>query len=369
MSRTVRRATIKDIAVRIGVSHSTVSRALRGDSSISAETTERVHRAAREAGYRPNIMARGLIHRRSSLIGIVTSNIRGSFFPDIIDGAQRVLDRHQYSILLCCSNKSLAAERSHLELLIDKQVEGIIILPITTCGANGRVMKQAQQLGIPMVLVGTPKKGVQAPHIYSDNELGGYLATRHLIELGHRRIVYLTYSTEDLLSSRHLYGLENFQRYQGYRRALRESKLEKEANALEVDPDGREMEPLRSSLESRNAPTALFAYSDILAASAMHSLFSWGYTVPRDLSVVGFDDVDFASRLSPPLSTVAQPKVEMGQYAAKKILNLVEGIPEDSLVCTPELRLRGSSSPLQTRQFAETDQRLSHSDSPSTVTT
>ncbi len=340
-----RRTTIKDIAAQLGVSHSTVSRALRGDKRISSTTVENVRRVAERIGYRPNILACGLVHNRTSLIGILTSNVRGSFFADVIDGAQSVLDKRRYSILLCCSHKNPAAERAHLETLIDKQVEGIILLPVTSCGTNSRVIRQAQDLHIPIVIVGTRKKEVNAPMIGTDNEQGGYLAARHLLDLGHRRIIYITPSKEDLHSERHRFGLENAQRYRGYLRAMKDFGLDSEISTIEIDPDVQDMTPLRDILKKKNAPTAFFAYSDRLAISAMQASLSWGYRVPTDLSFVGFDDIDFASLVYPPLTSIAQPKLDMGRFAAKKILNQIEGLPEDDLTCTPELRKRDSSGP------------------------
>ena len=348
MTPRVRRTTIKDIAAQLGVSHSTVSRALRGDPRISTATADNVRKAAQAAGYRPNIMATGLVHNRSSLIGIITSNVKGSFFADVIDGAQAVLDRRGYSILFCCSNKSTAAERAHLETLTAKQVEGIIMLPVTSCGTNSRVMRQAQKLHIPITIVGTPKQDVNAPTVGCDNERGGYLAARHLIGLGHRRIVYLTHSCEDLESRRHRFGLENILRYQGYCSAMREAGLEDEIRAVAMDEEDEERSPLRALLAEEKRPTALFTYSDTLAISAVQAAQCWGYSIPRDISIAGFDDIDFAGRMFPPLTTVAQPKTELGRYAAKKILNLIEGIPEDGLICTPELRVRESTGPVPT---------------------
>lgn len=338
------RPTIKDIATQLGVSHSTVSRALRGDTRISKTTAERVRQAASEAGYRPNIMACGLVHNRSSLIGIVTSNVRGSFFPDVIDGAQAVLERRRYSILLACSNKSTQAERNHLEILIDKHVEGMIVLPVTSCGTNSRAMRQAQRLHIPIVIVGTSKSQLEAPSVCSDNEKGGFLATQHLLELGHQRIVYLTHSLDDLHSKQHRYGLENLQRYRGYVRAMSESGNGSSVTAYELDAESGDMNPLRARMSGKNAPTALFAYSDTLAVATLQAALKWGVSIPEDLSIVGFDDVDFAARTFPALTTIAQPKIDMGRFAAKKILNLIEDLPEDSLVCAPELRLRDSTA-------------------------
>ena len=346
MVRSVRRATIKDIAAQLGVSHSTVSRALRSDPRISSATSENVRKAARAAGYRPNIMALGLVHNRSSLIGILTSNVKGSFFADVIDGAQAVLDRRGYSSLLCCSNKSATAERAHLETLIDKRVEGIIVLPVTSCGTNSQVMRHAQNLHIPIVMVGTPKRHVDAPTVGCDNDRGGYMATRHVIEHGHERVVYLTHSCQDLQSRRHRYGLENALRYEGYSRALRDAGLEKEIRAVAMDEEDQERQPLRDLLSEKDAPTALFAYSDGLAISAVQAAQCWGYSIPRDVSVVGFDDIDFAARMYPSLTTVGQPKTEFGRYAAKKILNLIEGVPEDNLICAPELQVRDSTGPV-----------------------
>jgi len=315
------RPTIMDVAREAGVSHSTVSRALNQDSRISEATREVVLLKAKQLNYRPNILARALAKKGSSLIGLVLRHIEGSFFSEIIAGIQKVLEEDGYSIILCNSDMDFNNEKNHLNILKDKQVDGILITPITTEGINRKVYNDI-----------------------IDNMLGGYMAGKHLIELGHRRICFISPNKKELLTHKRSLHSENIERYNGLYQALREYSLLGNESIIEAFDENVTEATVEELLRFSPKPTAIFAYSDMMAIKIMRLLESRGHRVPDEFSIIGYDDLDIASWVSPSLTTIAQPKVELGRISALKILGLLEGKSTTETVIKPELIIRKSTS-------------------------
>jgi LacI family transcriptional regulator len=338
------RPTIMDVAREAGVSHSTVSRALNQDSRISEATREVVLLKAKQLNYRPNILARALAKKGSSLIGLVLRHIEGSFFSEIIAGIQKVLEEDGYSIILCNSDMDFNNEKNHLNILKDKQVDGILITPITTEGINRKVYNDIIGSGIRLIMITNPKEGVRAPYVKVDNMLGGYMAGKHLIELGHRRICFISPNKKELLTHKRSLHSENIERYNGLYQALREYSLLGNESIIEAFDENVTEATVEELLRFSPKPTAIFAYSDMMAIKIMRLLESRGHRVPDEFSIIGYDDLDIASWVSPSLTTIAQPKVELGRISALKILGLLEGKSTTETVIKPELIIRKSTS-------------------------
>ncbi len=344
-----KRVTVRDIANKLGLSHPTVSRALNDHPRISDETKKRVREMARKMNYRPNIMARGLCSQRTSLIGLVIRDIRSSFHAEIIAGVQDILDQHGYSIILCSSSLDTDHERKHLQIVVDKQVEGIIYAPVYGDQSNADLINSFHAEGIPIVLISFSKLKVKMPCIKVNNNMGGYLATRHLIDLGHQRICYVTYSIDEALHKEP--GLdENADRFRGYQRAMEEAGLEKYISLVQENTFGKDREVALRIKSHEINPTAAFIFSDEISVGVMKSASAHCIKIPRDLSIVGFDDLSYASMVYPSLTTIAQPKYEIGVYAAQRIIALIEGKEAlEELVLEPELVIRHSTAPLKVR--------------------
>ncbi|MCX7018095.1 MAG: LacI family DNA-binding transcriptional regulator [bacterium] len=345
MGEMVKRPTIKDIARSVGVSAATVSRVLDHDPRISSETSRRVLQKASELNYRPNIMARALVKRGSSLIGLLLRHIQGSFFSDIIAGVQEVVEREGYSIILCNSDMNAVTERDHLRVLLDKQVEGIIITPITTEGVNRNAYNHIGHANVPLVMLGNPKEGANHPYVKVDNMLGGYLAGKHLIGLGHSLIAYISPRQDELISHKRTLHSENIERYLGLGQAMREHGHAERLTVIEA-PNEDVTETIVARLMSLNPrPTALFAYGDMMAFKIMRLLEDKGCRVPEDFSIIGYDDLDISCLVNPPLSTISQPKKDLGKIAARKLLGMMKGLPTTATVLKPLLIPRNSTAP------------------------
>ncbi|MCD6385134.1 LacI family DNA-binding transcriptional regulator [Candidatus Sumerlaeota bacterium] len=345
-----KRPTIRDIARLAGVSATTVSRVLNGDPRISESTAATVIKIAKQIHYRPNIMARALVKSGNRLVGLILRHIQGSFFSDIIAGVEEELEKRGYSVILRNSEMKPHTEKFHFKVLLDNQVEGIIITPITTEGINRKAYNEIVEANVPLIMLGNPKVGVKAPYVKVDNVLGGYLAGRHLVELGHRRIVYVSPNRQELFVHSRTLHSENLERYEGCRQVLREYGLLDGFSVVDAPNEVISEETVDRILSIKPLPTAIFTYSDMMAIKIIQLLKERNYSIPKDFSVVGYDDLDIAALVDPTLTTIAQPKKELGKIAALKLLGLIEGKTTMESIIKPKLIVRNSTSKPATRR-------------------
>jgi len=335
-----RRSTIHDVAARAGVSHQTVSRVINDSANVSTATRQRVLTAIEELSYVPSSVARGFRLKHTHSFGIVTDDISDFVFGHIIAGAETEARRGGY-FLIIGSVEHEADESSYVRLMLERRVEGFILVhpgvPFV-----GEHLEAVREAGVPFVLVGTSLiAGVDV--IESDNYHGGYQATRHLLELGHRRIATIVGPADWPPAQARLAG---------YHQALadfgvtREEELEERAADWGIEAGQAAATRL---LGRRPQFTALFAHSDLIALGAIARLREAGMRVPDDVSVVGFDDLPVAAVVDPPLTTVHQPTREKGAFAAELLLGHVTGArplqgQEHVLPC--KLVRRASTRPL-----------------------
>lgn len=311
-----RRATIRDVAARVGVSHQTISRVINNSPLVASSTRERVQAAIRELGYVPNPLARGLISNRTHSLGIVADDISDGFFARMVAGVEAEARRRGYYLMIGSVEPDDNA-RGYLRLMLERRVEGVIVArPSVPISLDD--VRPARDAGIPLVGVGMA--GLPGfPVVDVDNCQGGYEATRHLLEHGHTQIATIV-GPHDWPSAS--------ARLQGYRRALREAGAEEDPVIVEHATDwglesGREA---AARLLGTNAPfTAIFAHSDLVAIGAIRQLREAGRRVPDDVSVVGYDDVPVADYVEPPLTTIHQPMQEVGALAAALLLDALAG--------------------------------------------
>ncbi|MBV8708727.1 MAG: LacI family DNA-binding transcriptional regulator [Acidobacteriaceae bacterium] len=329
--------SIKDIARLAGVSHSTVSRALRDSPLIPAATAQRIQQIARESGYTASAVARSLVTRKTQAIGVVVTSIADPFNGDLVDGIEEVANQHGYSVILATSQADPEREMAVVRSFGERRVDGILV-------ASSRVgslyLPMLEELKIPIVLVNNQHRSDFAYSIAVDNVHGAYQAARHLIELGHRRIGYLgdrlgLHSDED--------------RFAGFGKALAEFKVSLPKEFV-VYGDGK-LEgasiAARDLLHRSKRPTAVLCYNDISAFGLLKVAEECGIMIPESLSVTGFDDITFAALARPALTTVRQPRREMGRKAAELLIAIFNGSPEEkALVIRGELIVRESTAPL-----------------------
>lgn len=334
--------TIKDIARVAGVAPSTVSKALNGSSEVSEATRANVAAVATRLGYRPNAIARSLKVRRTHTLGVITNDRDGAFTTAMVHGVAKVASDHSFGVFLCNSYGGLAKERQHIELLLDKQVDGIIM---TGFKVEERGAPAATTGGLPLVYLYSYTSATDSPSVLPDDEGGGRLAAEHLVRLGHTRIGFIN-------------GPPNFEathlRLAGYRQALENNGLPVEAQLIETAGDWNQDSGFRlaQQLMSRpDPPHAILCANDDLAAGAILGLSELGLKVPNDIAIVGFDDRPFAAHLPIPLTTVALPLVEMGELAAQTMFAAISGHTVTNEVTRVPCRLvvRGScgSNPIR----------------------
>jgi DNA-binding LacI/PurR family transcriptional regulator len=307
--------SIKDIAKAAGVSHSTVSRALADSPLVAEETKRRVRRLAKEMGYSPSAIARGLVTKHTYTVGLVVTTIADPFVAEVVGGIEETALDNGYSVILCDSNAEPQREITAVRTLREKRVDGIIV---TASRVGNLYLPLLEEVEVPIVLVNNQQEGRYVYSVATDNVHGGEMAINHLLELGHRRIGYI--AVPEKTSS-------SLERLKGYKRALQAHEIEVTDSLISSGngwPDGGES-GMRQLLALSSPPTAVFCYNDMTAVGAIAEAKRMGFRVPQDISVVGFDDIAFAAYLDPPLTTVAQRKYDMGQIAMEMLLDILAG--------------------------------------------
>jgi LacI family transcriptional regulator len=330
--------TLKELAARAGVHPSTVSRVVNEDPSlrIAAETRARIEALVAETGYRPNGLARSLKLRQSFMVAVVIPDVTNPLFAGIFRGIEDVALQRGYNVILCNTDGSPERERSHLEALHARRVDGVIMASATLAD---RAVERLRQLRMPFALVNR-YSDASDPWVGSDDRAGGRVATEHLISLGHRRIGHLA-GPERISTAR--------ERRLGYLEALAaagippDDSLVVEASFME-EPGARAMERL---LDLPRPPSAVFAVNDMAAVGAHAAVLRRGLRIPEDISLVGYDDVPLAAQLDPPLTTVHVPPAEFGRGAAEILFEQLDsGAPSRRrIVFEPRLVVRESTAP------------------------
>lgn len=329
--------TIKDVARAAGVSPSTVSRALNDSPLLREETKARIRRLAAELGYERNELARGLVKGSSGAVGLLVPDITNPFFAEITRGVGEVAHARGYGVVLCTTDGDPDRERSYMQLLRRKRVDGLILTSVT---ADDPSLVTLMRAGLPLVLVSRLVRGVDAPYVVVDDRNGGRLAVEHLVDLGHRRIGFIG-GPENVQSSQ--------DRMEAYREVLAERGLSVPTGwatfADFTQAAGREA--ARRMLSRRDVPTAIFAANDMIALGVLEAAEEVGLRVPEDLSLVGYNNISYAALPRIQLTTVAQPTFEMGRIAADYLLDVIEDRRRRKLrkVLPPKLVVRRTTAP------------------------
>lgn len=303
--------TIKDVAKVAGVSPSTVSRALNDSSLISEATKERIRKIAEELGYERNELARGLVKGTFGALGLVVPDITNPFFAEIARGVSDVAHSQGYGVLLCTTEEDLNREAKYLSFLKRKRVDGLILSAVTADDPNLCALMRSD---IPFVLVSRLVRGLDVPFVIGDDKRGATLAVEHLIQLGHRRIAFIG-GPSNVQSSQ--------DRMKAYRQVLRKYGLSAKSGwAVFADfTQAAGRAAARKLLQGRGRPTAVFAANDVIALGVMEAAEELGFSIPEDLSLIGYDNISYAALPRVQLTTVAQPAYEMGQIAAEYLLS------------------------------------------------
>ncbi len=333
--------TIKDIARVANVSHTTVSRALRNHPALSEETTLRIRQIADELGYVPNDVARGLKTSRSGVLGVIVRRIVDPFFSEVLQGIEDVLQDQEYSLFLTASHRNPEREKAIIRTMSLRRVDGVIICSTQVDEAHQR---QLARLGVPSVLINNQSADSIAFSVYHDDRDGGRQIAEHLLALGHTRIGYLGNARGGRTNAERLAGFHDAMAAAGH--AVRTADLFDAPNG--TAPGGAD--GMQRFLASETLPTAIICYNDMMAIGAIQTLQNAGLRVPQDVSITGFDNIELAAYVAPPLTTFHQPKYELGREAARMMLRRLEreGNAEqeaDVVILRGELRVRASTAP------------------------
>lgn len=307
-------ATIREVAEKAGVSFTTVSHVINNTRFVSEGTRSRVLMAMQELGYRPNALARSLRRGETLTLGLILPDSANPFFAEIGRSIEDSAFRQGYNVILCNTEGDKEKERSYVEVLGKKQVDGLIFV---AAGDQAASLVHLLVEGVPVVVIDRDLPHLEVDTVLVDNRQGGKLVTQHLIELGHRRIACLT-------GPSHL--TPSAQRVTGYREALAEAGLAVDESLIlrgDFHP-GQGYAAARSLLERADPPTALFACNDLMALAALRAAAECGRSVPGSLAVAGFDDIELASFSNPALTSVAQPKREIGLTAVQLLLERIK---------------------------------------------
>ncbi|AKJ30410.1 LacI family DNA-binding transcriptional regulator [Caldimonas brevitalea] len=330
--------TTVQVAEAAGVSVATVSRFLTGVTRVSEAKREAIEAAIAQLDFKPNLLAASLKRGRSMTIGVLTQDVNSPFFTETVLGVEAALDGSGYEPLITSVHWNPKEEAERIRRLIARRVDGVIVLSGRL--AEPALRRLAQQ--VPIVATGRQFKTSASPlrGLRLDNEAGGYLATRHLLELGHRQIA-------------HIEGwpgtCDAAERLAGYRRALQEFGVDFDPHLVTSGnfSESGGLLAMNRLLDSGRSFTAVFAANDQTAYGARLALYRRGVRVPEDLALVGFDDLPASLYTTPPLTTVRQPMFEVGKLAAQTLLQLIEGGPAQPQMPTLSLMVRETTSRLR----------------------
>ena len=344
--------TLSDVALKAGVSTMTVSRVVNGSAHISEATRQRVNSAIAELGYMPNGPARQLRSNRTKTIALVVTDIRNPFFTTVAGGVEDTARSQGYVVMFCSTYENETVEAEYIRALIERRVDGVLLVPASGGGASVRLLKQR---GIPTVLVDRHIENVEADEVRGASRAGARAGILHLIGLGHRRVAMLTGPEAVSTSS---------DRVAGYLDALKEACPDAECGPIRYGEFSEESGYRMACdvLSTTPRPTAIFAANNFIAFGALRAIREAGLRIPEDVSMLVFDDLPSGWTQDPYLSAVGQPAYEIGTEAAALLLKRLAGeLTEEPchILLPTELVVRRSSAPPQANSATPATETLS----------
>jgi len=321
--------SIKDIARKTGVSHSTVSRALHKSPLISLETAERIRQVAQEMGYQPSAAARSLKTNRTQVLGVIVSNIADPFFSEILFGIEEFAQGMGYSLFIASSQHDPQREQKIVQTMMEQRTDGVIVCSSSFSADQGR---QLLDHGFPVVVINNQAADSFHYSIYHDDIDGSQQITRHLIGLGHRQIAYVGNTRS---------GRTNLDRLSGFRSAMAEANLPIPAAYIYAAQGGEArmgFEAMQHFLRLSNRPTAVFCFNDLIAIGALNACSLAGVSVPGQVSIAGFDNISYSEFTTPSITTFDQPKRSIGREAAQLLFDLL-GLETGELSQTQDVKI------------------------------
>lgn len=331
-------SSIREVAKRAGVSLGTVSNVLNRPEIVAEETRRKVQQAIEEIGFVPNGSARQLRAGRSQHIGLVVLDVANPFFTEVARGVEDTVSQAGYVVILCNSDDSFEKESHYLQVLEEQRAQGVLITPVQN---DAGYLQRLRQRGIAVVLLDRPSRIKDLCSVAVDDVRGGEIAAMHLLEQGHQRLAFV----HGPLSIR-----QCADRRRGVLRALKTQGLDPATALVDIATPAQNASAGEASieqlLEASIKPTAAFCANDLLALGVMRALLKRGLRIPEDMALVGYDDIEFASVLATPLTSIRQPKYELGHAAAELLIDEVNHATthqHQHIIYQPELIVRASS--------------------------
>ncbi|WP_152655916.1 LacI family DNA-binding transcriptional regulator [Oceanobacillus sp. CFH 90083] len=326
-------ANIQEVAKQAGVSIATVSRVLNNTSKVSEKTRFKVEKAIQELNYAPSMLGRNLRNSESRLLLVLIHTFSNPYYTEIITGIEDYAIENNYNILLCETDDNLQREDIFLNMVRNKLADGIISMNPTVHVDKLKELANSHSI----VLCSDYYEDADIPYIAIDNTIAAYRAVKYLITMGNNKIGLINFNENLLYAKQRRIGFEN---------ALNEFQLPicdewiHHSDGLTFQ-DG--VEAMRRMLRSKNRPTAVFAISDTLAIGALKELHAQGIKVPQEMAIIGFDNIAFSSMTTPTLTTVSQPKYQMGYRSAKMVIDHIQGLTIENVIMDYELIIREST--------------------------
>ena len=323
--------TLKDIAEMVGVAESTVSRAINGKPGVGEETRQEILKIAREYDFKPNKLAQGLAKQETHILALLLPGLSQGNYSQIIENFETVAEKAGYQIILCNTHNDLDKEKTYLNLLEEKRVDGAVILGGEI--ADQHIVNTKLRGNDNIVLVNRLCEEILIPTILIDSSHGSYLATEHLLELGYDNIALITGNDDDYIES---------EKIKGYKNALVEHNIEFKPNLI-IETDGsREAgyEAFLNLVDLKTPPDSFFVTGDLLSVGLVEAIKMGGYFIPQDYPIVSYGDTIINSIVEPELTRVVEPLSQAGSLAAEVLINLIndEKAKEEIKVLKPELK-------------------------------
>jgi LacI family transcriptional regulator len=310
MGKEKAKLTITDIAEMAGVSKATVSRVINKTKPVSSEVRQRVMQVIKETGYKPSFVARSLINKETNIIGVVVPDISNEFCSQLVQGVVDVANIYNYTMILCNTFSDYQREEDFLEVLSEKEVDGIIFVTYSASDYHKEFFDSYEK---PVVTVNAKIQDVRHPNVDIDNEMAAYEGVRYLMDLGHEKIAMIGVDNADYATG--------YLRKKGYKKALEDNDVEYNEDYYKEANYSAELarEKIKELLELEEVPTAVFCASDEMAAGAIGYCLENGVRVPEDISIMGFDDSKISKLFVPQITTISQPSFDMGAVAMRLI--------------------------------------------------
>ena len=327
--------TIRQIAKAAGVSLSTTSRALNGKIDVSEETRKKVLETAKKLGYLPNRSAVSLKKQKTYTIGVVVEDNSNPFWSEVLKGIENATRKEGYHVIFTNTNRNYQNEVENIKLLLERRVDGFLIVPNQERYDD---LQELKERNIPLVIMGRHVENLKIPMVYTDDIKGGYTATSYLISRGCRKIAFIGAQP---------YNTASIERCKGYKKALREAGIKVDGSLIKISKSSMEngvMEVenayhhMKELLSEKADFDAVFAYNDLMAFGALRALKDAKIPVPKQVKLIGYDDIFYASIVTPSLTTMRTKKQVLGEIAFELLLN-----PKERVVLNSKLLVRESA--------------------------